>query len=102
MDVEFVSTKTTSKTVWDDAVNFDALIAALEDLRHHGLNPDDYHLSVLRSGSLVGEARDKMATDAWMSAAAHMLYGKLNPTSVEPDWTAARREANLSEASLRV
>ena len=91
-------TKTTSKTVWDDTANFDALIAALEDLRRHGLNPDDYHLSVLRAGTLGGEARDMLATDAWMSAAAHMLYGKLNPTSVEPDWTAGRREANLSEA----
>lgn len=87
--------------LWKDEASFSALMEALDGLSAHGLNPSNYHFEALKSMSAHSEARDRLATDAWLSAAAHMLYGKLNPTSVEPDWTAARREANLSE-KLRV
>ena len=82
---------------WKEETNFLSLLQALEGLSAHGLNPSDYHLEALKNMASSSENRDRLATDAWFSAAAHMLYGKLNPTSVEPDWTAARREANLSE-----
>jgi murein L,D-transpeptidase YcbB/YkuD len=83
-----------TQTVWSDA-NYQALISAIEGLRAHGLTPTDYHLEELVLAANPQE-RDWIATDAWMSAAAHMLYGKLNPVSIEPDWTAARREADLA------
>lgn len=86
--------KSPAKLLWDDPTNFNGLISALESLESHGLTPNDYHLLVLKTLSPSDE-RDRLATDAWLSAAAHLLYGKLNPTSVEPDWTAARREADL-------
>ena len=84
-----------NEQVWSDEA-YDALIEALTGLDAHGLEPSHYHLdslSVLRPNAAE---RDTLATDAWMSAAAHMLYGKLDPVSVEPNWTAARREADLA------
>lgn len=81
--------------VWNER-NYSALLSAIEGLRDHGLNPEHYHLSALIALSSDPERRDRLATDAWFSAAAHMVYGKLDPVSVEPDWTAARREADLA------
>ena len=87
-----------AKLIWTEAADFQDLLTALEGLRAQGLTPEDYHLSQLQTMPSGTEARDRLATDAWMSAAAHMLHGKLNPLSVEPDWTAARREADLPRA----
>ena len=58
--------------VWSD-VNRAALIAELETLSAHGLEPAHYHLARLKTDDLTAAERDLMATDAWMSAAAHML-----------------------------
>jgi len=58
---------------------------AIEGLAAHGLSPADY-LDELRSGDVKS---------VWMKAGAHMLRGKLDPLSVEPDWTAPRRVADL-------
>jgi len=80
--------------VWSDA-NYGALVDAIEGLRAHGLVPEHYHLERLKSAGLSQAARDRLATDAWMSAAAHMLYGKLDPVSVEPNWTAGKRKADF-------
>lgn len=84
-----------AEQVWNDA-SYDALIGSLQGLADHGLEPSHYHLAALEASREHLAERDRLATDAWMSAAAHMLYGKLNPVSVEPDWTAARREADLA------
>lgn len=73
----------------------DGLFAALESLSAHGLNPEDYHLSVLREHGTTGNDMALYALDAWMSAASHMAFGKISPTSVEPDWTAKGRQADL-------
>ncbi len=70
-----------------------ALVAELEALQAHGLNPGHYHIDTLKSA--IGETRAKLASDAWLSAAAHLIYGKVNAVTVEPDWTAIRREADL-------
>jgi L,D-transpeptidase YcbB len=81
--------------VWSDANHADLLVE-LETLSAHGLEPAHYHLAVLKADDLTSTERDLIATDAWMSAAAHMLYGKLDPVSIEPDWTAGKREADLA------
>ncbi|WP_427451297.1 L,D-transpeptidase family protein [Litorimonas sp. WD9-15] len=80
------------QVVWDDD-RIAALRLALEGLAAHGLTPSDYHLDALSLSA--GLDRDRMATDAWFSAAAHMLSGKLDAVSVEPDWTAVKRSADL-------
>jgi len=83
-----------SGQVWNDK-NYDGLMTALNGLEDHGLNPEHYHLSELREMAGKSGERDRLATDAWLSAAAHMVYGKLSPTNFEPDWTAASRNADL-------
>ena len=54
---------------------------AIAGLAAHGLDPEDY-----RTGD------DKAR---WTRAALHLLHGKLDAKSVEPDWTAKRRERDL-------
>lgn len=91
---EFYSQKP-DQQFWANEADYDQLIAALQGLEPHGLNPEHYHLKDLIALKADLVARDRIATDAWFSAAAHMVYGKLDPVSVEPDWTAAGREADL-------
>lgn len=81
--------------VWNSS-NYEGLLTAIRGLENHGLNPEHYHLSSLIQNRDNKEARERLATDAWLSAAAHMVYGKLSPTSVEPDWTAASRSEDLT------
>ncbi len=81
--------------IWSDE-NFEDLLTALADLDDHGLDSAHYHLQELHSLAGEREKRDRLATDAWFSAAAHMVYGKLDAVSIEPDWTAARRDADLA------
>ncbi|MEM7729231.1 MAG: L,D-transpeptidase family protein [Pseudomonadota bacterium] len=76
------------------AIPAEALVAALESVAAHGLSPDDYHLDLIRRNGTDGEMA-LYAVDAWMSAASHIAFGKLSPTSVEPDWTAKGRQADL-------
>jgi murein L,D-transpeptidase YcbB/YkuD len=87
--------ETPEEEVWNDA-NSAALLAEIEALSAHGLDPAHYHLASLKAGNLTQAERDRVATDAWMSAAAHMLYGKLDPVSVKPNWTADTRDADFA------
>ncbi|MEQ9110931.1 MAG: L,D-transpeptidase family protein [Rhodospirillaceae bacterium] len=93
--VEMFYSQNTDQQFWANEADYDQLIAALHGLEPHGLNPEHYHLKDLIALKADHAARDRIATDAWFSAAAHMVYGKLDPVSVEPDWTAAGREADL-------
>ncbi|MGB3457151.1 MAG: L,D-transpeptidase family protein [Litorimonas sp.] len=88
-----------SDTVPGPAIAKSELIAALEGVTAHGLRPSDYHLDLIREHGTEGEMA-LYAVDAWMSAASHVAFGKLTPTSVEPDWTAKGRQADLA-AHLR-
>jgi murein L,D-transpeptidase YcbB/YkuD len=83
-------------SVWDNPTDIEALRSAIEGLGKHGLNPDHYLIMDLTNPELTPKRRDEVATAAWFTAAAHMLYGKLNPETVEPDWTAVGRKADLS------
>ncbi len=93
--VEMFYSEKADQQVWAEQADYDQLIAALRGLEPHGLNPEHYHLKDLIALKSDLAARDRIATDAWFSASAHMVYGKLDPVSVEPDWTAAGREADL-------
>lgn len=73
----------------------EGVINAIESVAAHGLNPEDYHLDQLRKHGTTGDDMALYALDAWMSAASHIAFGKLTPTSVEPDWTAKGRQADL-------
>ncbi|MEC9344799.1 MAG: L,D-transpeptidase family protein [Pseudomonadota bacterium] len=88
------------ETAWngaDAAVKLDGLLDAVAAAGTQGLNPADYHLERLRAAMARGDALavELLATDAFLTYGAHLLGGRLNPVSVEPDWTAARRERDL-------
>lgn len=75
-----------------------ALIDAVRAADAHGLDPADYHLAELEAidASVAEERADSIATDAYLTLAAHLLSGRIDPVSIEPDWTAARRERDLA------
>ena len=80
--------------VWSDE-NYAALITAITALEAHGLEPEHYRLSRLIALKDAPAERDRVATSAWLMAAAHLAFGKLDPVSVEPDWTAVHRPLEL-------
>ncbi|MEJ2217113.1 MAG: L,D-transpeptidase family protein [Gemmatimonadota bacterium] len=86
-----------------------ALLESIESARREGLNPEDYHLSAIRSTlQRVVEARrlgradvaalvdlDLLASDAFLVYGAHLVSGRVDPVSIHPAWTAVRRERDL-------
>ena len=67
-----------------------SLIGAIEDSESHGLQAHDYHLDGLIGSGRCDATRELLATDAWLALAAHLHAGRVNPLTVEPDWTATR------------
>ncbi len=88
-----------------NAAAYRKLVDAIQAAQLHGLDPADYHLAELKNATpSKGDANlDRTATDAYLTLAAHLLSGRLDPVSIEPDWTAARRGRDLAaylESSL--
>ena len=81
------------------------LIDAIGESRAHGLDPEDYHLRALRR--LADSARrptagaperadlELVASDAFLVLASHLLMGRVNPETIDPEWLANRRDAAL-------
>jgi len=91
---------------WD---NYDALmdaVGALERSYEDGLNPEDYHHSTLFL--IIDKIKQKLSKDepdyAWIAAfdilvtdavllyAYHLLEGKIDPESLDPNWNYTFRE----------
>lgn len=92
-------TGTANAAVWRQ------LLDAIRIARPHGLDPADYHLAELAAADpAAADTRlDRIATDAYITLAAHLLAGRLDPVSIEPNWTAVRRGRDLAaylEAAL--
>ena len=86
--------------VWSDE-NFDKLLAALKGLSSHGLNPEDYNLDTLEAVRGDAAERDRLATAAWLMAASHLLQGKLDPVSIEANWTIPARQDDIAARLAR-
>lgn len=99
---------------WTDADRglrrVDALLRAVRRADDHGLDPEVYHLAAL--DSLAAEARtqplprvaadlDLLATDAFLVLGSHLLHGRVNPESINPEWLANRRSARLDTILAR-
>ena len=67
-----------------------ALIDVIGAADQHGLRPADYHLHGLVASDRCAASRELLATDAWLALAAHLHAGRVDPVTVEPDWTATR------------
>jgi murein L,D-transpeptidase YcbB/YkuD len=90
----------------------DELINAIRDAGREGLRSVDYHLVKIESTlSEVMENKKKkrelnprrlvdldlLLTDAFLIYGSHLLSGRVNPETIDAEWFANRREANLAE-----
>ncbi|MGB7055112.1 MAG: peptidoglycan-binding protein, partial [bacterium] len=90
----------------------DALLKAIKDAYMEGLTPNDYHL--LRIELALQEVRtnqaqrkpydpvrladlDLLLTDAFLVYGAHLLAGRVNPETIDAQWKAYQREADLGQ-----
>ncbi len=105
----------TYQPAWCDAdgsvQQVDALIEAIREADLEGLRADDYHLDKIvaiaenvRLDKAKGNAPnigrlidlDLLATDAFLIYSSHLLAGRVNPETIDPEWIANRREADLA------
>lgn len=101
---------------WSEPARADALLQALDDLRADGLNPEDYQLTALltarqqlRTQTLSAQQQadfDQLASRAYLRALAHLFRGKVNPTTLDPQWNFSRNDiaaaTALAQASAAV
>lgn len=77
------------------------LLSAIRRSEVHGLDPDAYHASTLDSlARRAGEGRhtvdlELLASDAFLVLGSHLLQGRANPETVNPEWLANRRDERL-------
>ena len=89
----------------------DSLVAALRDAGREGLRPQDYHLRAIERtlAELRGPATqapervargladlDLLLSDAFLVYGAHLLVGRVNPETIDPEWRANRRGADMA------
>lgn len=84
---------------WDSPAKLDALLAAIDESRRHGLLPADYHqeaLIALRGAHALAPTPalavklDILATDALARLALHLRFGKVDPVQLESSWNFSR------------
>lgn len=85
------------------------LVDSLQEAHREGLRPEDYHLTVLQS--LLEDIRSRrlgdpplsllvdlelLCTDAYLMFGSHLLSGRINPETYDPEWVANRRGADMA------
>ncbi|MCX4188195.1 L,D-transpeptidase family protein [Methylophaga sp. OBS4] len=68
----------------------------------HGLDPDDYHLSLLQQllplqNEEIARYFDTLLTDALLHLIHDLAIGRLDPAVVDPDWFIARDQINEAD-----
>ncbi len=98
------------KPAWTDAKVSAQLRRAIDESRLDGLDPSDYHATLLQQLSVdVSTPRastetrakyDILQTDAFIRLAYHLSFGKVDPTTFDPQWNYARtlRSENVERA----
>jgi murein L,D-transpeptidase YcbB/YkuD len=81
------------------------LTATIGSVTVHGLDPRDYNHAELeelrpraaRTGAAVGDLVDLelLASDAFLVLGSHLLHGRVNPETINPEWLANRRNTAL-------
>jgi murein L,D-transpeptidase YcbB/YkuD len=94
----------------------DTLMTTIKQADLEGLRPHDYHLAKIQG--MIEKARpseegkhpddlnqlvdlDLLLTDAFLIYGSHLLIGRINPESIDPEWVANRRQADMSEILQR-
>jgi len=90
----------------------ETLLKAIRDATLEGFTPTDYHLAKIEA--TLEEVRENQAkrkpynperiadldlllTDAFLIYGAHLLAGRVNPETIDTQWQANRREADLGQ-----
>ncbi len=84
---------------------------ALALAQEHGLDPANYHIEVLdqlaRSLETASSRRaaavdfELLASDAYLVLGSHLLSGRVNPVSIDPEWLANRRTSRMDTVLTR-
>ncbi|ABL66147.1 L,D-transpeptidase family protein [Chlorobium phaeobacteroides] len=85
------------KPVWTKQTMAAELISAIDKAEQHGLIPADYHSTEIRYFSenppLTPQLQaryDLLLSDAFLTLAYHLRFGKVLPESLDPDWNVNR------------
>ena len=86
--------------IWRRERNMSDLLEMIQSSLEEGLTPADYHQAALirmlqryQAGAVSGCERadlDLLLTDALLRLGYHLLYGKVNPRNLDPDWNLKR------------
>ena len=85
------------QAAWTKINNIESALSSIKDLYKDGLDPEDYHYSLLKKLSVdftkskiidsINFAKfDVFMTDAIITAAGHLISGKVNPESLKRQW----------------
>ena len=88
---------------WSDRDQVGELLQMVLTSRDDGLNPDDYHAQALERASVALEegteptprqlaAIELLFSDSLLRLAYHQLYGRVDPTSLDPLWNFKARQ----------
>jgi len=94
-----------SAPLWTDQKRYDALLAALTDLKWDGLDPEMYAILQLEQWRIIGNTdgktlacRDLLASTAYLAALYHLQYGFLDRSVIAPIWRLVEEEDNGIDA----
>ena len=88
------------------------LVKAIREAEYEGLKPNDYHLTEIEKTleAIYQEEKiqktpnpyqlvdlDLLLTDAFLIYGSHLLAGRVNPETIDSEWLANRRGADLAE-----
>jgi murein L,D-transpeptidase YcbB/YkuD len=93
------------KRLWKNSQNVKDLLTEVANIAADGLDPEDYHLSQLLALKLrLDEQKspnpmlladyDILLTDSLVRLCYHMLFGKVDPESLDPAWNMSRQIHN--------
>jgi murein L,D-transpeptidase YcbB/YkuD len=91
---------------WTNPATVNDLLRAIDDSEMDGLMPQDYHRENLHHlqrqiGAVASPPPQQLAdldlllTDAFLRLGYHMLFGKVDPERLDPNWNLARDLGNL-------
>jgi murein L,D-transpeptidase YcbB/YkuD len=87
-------------TPWSDT-ELAQLGEALAEAWTHGLDPADYPDPAALSALPPGRERDQAARAAWFAYAGDLAFGRIDPRSLNPDWTTPVRDQDLMTVYAR-
>ncbi len=89
-----------------------SLVHAIQKADEQGLQPSDYHLTVIEPLlAQIGPGRksvrpqnlrmlvdlDLLLTDAFLIYGSHLVAGRINPERIDPQWFVSRREGDVMQ-----